>query len=145
MSLRIAAQLLAEIHGHAEQHYPEEGAGLILGSLNGDERSARSVLPVNNTFEAQQRGRRYLIDTQDILKAEDEAQRQGLSVVGVFHSHPDHPPTPSKFDVDRAVPWLIYLITAVRQGVAEQTRAWRLQEEHSEMVEEQLAIDQEAR
>ncbi len=145
MSLRIAAQLLAEIHRHAEQQYPEEGAGLILGWLNGDERSAHSVLPVSNNFEAPQRGRRYLIDTQDILKAEDEAQRQGLSVVGVFHSHPDHPPTPSKFDTDWAVPWYIYLITTVRQGVAEQTRAWRLQEDHSEMIEEQLAIKQEAR
>ena len=145
MSLRIPAQLMAEIQRHAEQQYPEEGAGLILGSLDGEDRIARSVLPVNNTFEAQQRGRRYLIDPMAILKAEEEAQREGLSVLGVFHSHPDHPPTPSKFDLEWAVPWYVYLITAVRQGIAEQTRAWRLQEDHAQMTEEQLAIEQEAR
>jgi len=143
--LRIPAPLMAEIQRHAEQQYPEEGAGLILGSLDGEDRIARSVLPVNNTFEAKQRGRRYLIDPMAILRAEEEAQQRGLSVLGVFHSHPDHPPTPSKFDVEWAVPWYVYLITAVRQGIAEHTRAWRLQEDHAEMIEEQLAIEQEAR
>lgn len=145
MSLRIPAQVMAEIQRHAEQQYPEEGAGLILGSLDGEDRTARSVLPVSNTFEAEQRGRRYLIDPMAILRAEEEAERQGMSVLGVYHSHPDHPPTPSKFDVEWAVPWYIYLITAVRQGIAEQTRAWRLQEDHAQMIEEPLAIEQEAR
>ena len=145
MSLRMPVQLMAEIQRHAEQQYPEEGAGLILGSLDGEDRTARSVLPVSNTFEAKQRGRRYLIDPMAILQAEKEADRTGLSVLGVFHSHPDHPPTPSKFDLEWAVPWYIYLITAVRQGIAEQTRAWRLQEDHVEMIEEQLAIEPEAR
>ena len=141
----MPVQLMAEIQRHAEQQYPEEGAGLILGSLDGEDRTARSVLPVSNTFEAKQRGRRYLIDPMAILQAEKEADRTGLSVLGVFHSHPDHPPTPSKFDLEWAVPWYIYLITAVRQGIAEQTRAWRLQEDHVEMIEEQLAIEPEAR
>ncbi|MGH2620276.1 MAG: M67 family metallopeptidase [Anaerolineales bacterium] len=145
MSLRIPAQLLAEIQRHAEQQYPEEGAGLILGLLDGEDRTARSVLPVNNTFEAEQRGRRYLIDPMAILRAEEEAQRKGSNVLGVYHSHPDHPPTPSKFDLEWAVPWYIYLITAVRQGIAEQTRAWRLQEDHAQMIEEQLTIEQEAK
>ncbi len=143
MSLRIAAKPMAEIRRHAEQQYPEEGAGLLLGLLAGEERSVRSVLPVNNSFEAKQRGRRYLIDPKDILSAEEEAERQGMTVLGVFHSHPDHPPTPSKFDADWAVPWYIYLITTVRKGIAEQTRAWRLQEDHAQMVEEQFAIEQE--
>ena len=145
MSLRLPAQLMAEIQRHAEQRYPEEGAGLILGSLDGEDRTARSVLPVNNTFEAEQRGRRYLIDPMTILQAEEEAERKGLSVLGVFHSHPDHPPTPSKFDVEWAVPWYIYLITSVRQGIAEHTRAWQLQEDHTRMIEVQLANEQEAR
>jgi len=145
VSLRIPARLMAEIQRHAEQQYPEEGAGLILGLLDGEDRTARSVLPVSNTFEAHQRGRRYLIDPMAILRAEQQAEQKGLSVLGVFHSHPDHPPTPSKFDEEWAVPWYIYLITAVRQGIAEQTRAWRLQEDHARMIEEQLAIEQEAR
>lgn len=145
MTLRIPPQLMAEIQRHAEQQYPEEGAGLILGVLDGEDRTAHSLLPVKNTFEADQRGRRYLIDPMAILRAEEEAQRQGLSVLGVFHSHPNHPPTPSKFDLEWAVPWYIYLITAVRRGIAEQTRAWRLQEDHAQMIEEQLAIEQETR
>ena len=38
--LRITAQVLNEIQAHGEQAYPEEGAGLLLGS---DENGRRQV------------------------------------------------------------------------------------------------------
>jgi proteasome lid subunit RPN8/RPN11 len=144
MSVRIAARLIDEIRAHAERHYPEEGAGLLLGSLEGDERTVRSVLPLDNSFEPPERGRRYQIDPSDMLKAEQLADQRGMSVVGVFHSHPDHPPTPSRFDEQWAVPWYSYLITTVHQGTAGKTRAWRMDSDQQHMVEETLAIEQEA-
>ena len=145
MSLRVPPKLLAEIGRHGESHYPEEAAGLIFGAVDGETRSARGVFPLANVFEPEQRGRRYQINPRDILHAEDEAERLGLDVVGVFHSHPDHPPTPSQFDLDHAVPWYVYLITSVRQGVAAESRAWKLRDDHSQMIEELLTIEQEAR
>ena len=145
MSLRVSSELMAEIGRHGEEQYPEEAAGLLLGAVDGETRSARRVLPLANVFDSEQRGRRYLINPLDILHAEDEAERLGMDVVGVFHSHPDHPPTPSKFDLDWAVPWYVYLITSVREGIASESRAWKLQDDHSQMIEELLTVEQEAR
>ncbi|MFV1860047.1 MAG: M67 family metallopeptidase [Anaerolineales bacterium] len=141
MKLTIPGPVMDEIRGHGEKLYPEEGAGLILGSTEGEHRAARRVLPMPNHFNSGERNRRYLLDPQEILQAEELAEQLGLEVIGIFHSHPDHPPAPSQYDLDWAVPWYVYLITRVEQGGASESRAWRMLEDHTRMVEEVLEIE----
>jgi proteasome lid subunit RPN8/RPN11 len=142
MRLTIPAQIMEEIHAHGEALYPEEGAGLLLGSIDGDHREARRVLPMPNHFEPDERGHRYRLDPQETLQAEQLAEQLGLEVIGVFHSHPDHPPAPSQYDLEWAVPWFVYLITSVVDGAASDSRVWRMMEDHSRMVEEVLKIEE---
>ncbi len=138
MKLRLSVELLAQIHAHAEEAYPDEGAGLMLGSTNEDSRLVFSILPASNTRQGDARKTRYLIAPKDLLHAEREASRQGLEVVGVFHSHPDHPNLPSEFDREWALPWFSYLITTVRTGKATQSRSWRLTEDRLKFLEEEI-------
>lgn len=140
VSLSISKRLMAEVHAYAEQHYPEEVAGLLLGESAGSGRQVRRVLPLANRFESGQRARRYLIEPLDMLEAERQADEFGLQIVGVFHSHPDHPPQPSNFDLEMAVPWYFYLITGVQDGRARESRVWRLEDDHSRLTE--LALRQ---
>lgn len=140
MRLTIPARVMEEIHQHGAKLYPEEGAGLILGSIKGDNREARRILPMPNHFESNERGHRYQLDPREILQAEELADQLGLNVIGVFHSHPDHPPTPSQYDLEWAVPWFVYLITSVEGGAASKSQVWRMSEDHSHMVEEGLDI-----
>ena len=140
MTLHISDVHLRAIEAHAESHYPEEGAGLILGDEVGERREARELLPLPNRREAVERGHRYEIDPLDTLAAEDQADALGLKVIAVFHSHPDHPAAPSQTDVHFAVPWYSYLITSVRSGRAHETRAWRLDESEAGMQEERLEV-----
>ena len=142
MRLTIPVQVMGEIHAHGEALYPEEGAGLLLGLIEGDHREARRVLPMPNHFEPNERGRRYRLDPQETLQAEQLAKQLGLEVIGVFHSHPDHPPAPSQYDLEWAVPWFVYLITSVKHGAASDSRVWRMLEDHSRMVEEDLKIEE---
>ena len=142
MRLTIPAQVMGEIHAHGEALYPEEGAGLLLGSIDGDHREARRVLPMPNHFEPDERGHRYRLDPQETLQAEQLAEQLGLEVIGVFHSHPDHPPAPSQYDLEWVVPWFVYLITSVVDGAASDSRVWRMMEDHSRMVEEVLKIEE---
>ncbi len=142
MRLTVPAQVMGEIHAHGEALYPEEGAGLLLGSIEGDHREARRVLPMPNHFEPDERGHRYRLDPQETLQAEQLAEQLGLEVIGVFHSHPDHPPAPSQYDLEWAVPWFVYLITSVEDGAASDSRVWRMLEDHSRMVEEVLKIEE---
>lgn len=140
MTLILAGSLLQQIWIDGQAHYPEEGAGLILGSLQGDLRRATRLLSLDNSFEVTARGRRYRLAADDMLRAEAEADRLGLDILGVFHSHPDHPPRPSEFDRDWALPFYSYLITSVQAGRATESRCWRLTDDRAAMVEESLEI-----
>ncbi|MGH2605285.1 MAG: M67 family metallopeptidase [Anaerolineales bacterium] len=140
MTLHIAPELLALIRAHGEEHYPEEGAGLLLGLVNGDVRQAVRALPQTNRAPAESRPRRYEIEALAMLAAEELAEREALEVVGVFHSHPDHPAEPSGFDRERALPWYTYVITSVKDGQAGETRCWRLTEDRNSLEEERLWV-----
>ena len=140
MQLEISSELLNQIWQHGEAAYPEEGAGLLLGMELEGRRRVTALLPLTNARENTARHNRYLITAQDMLRGEQEAMRLGLDIVGVFHSHPDHPDRPSEFDREWALPWYSYLITSVQQGVAQGSRSWRLLDDRSQFIEEALAF-----
>ncbi len=140
MSLNIPANLLAQIHAVLESAYPEEGAGFLLGQ-DGQERRVVSIHPLPNDREATARFNRYRITPQDYLKGEMAAEALGLDIVGVFHSHPDHPNRPSEYDREWAQPFFSYLITSVQAGKAAESRSWRLSEDRSAFVEEPIQLN----
>lgn len=138
--LKISKDALTQIHAHGEQAYPDEGAGFLLGTENGS-RDVQAIFPLTNSREDSARHNRYLITPNDYLKAELEAERLGLSLIGVFHSHPDHPNRPSEFDRDWAQPFFSYVITSVQSGKAIESRSWRLSEDRSQFIEERIQIN----
>jgi len=140
MSVSLSVTLLEAIHAHGARAYPEEGAGLLLGAFEGDVRRVTRLIPLDNHFRPESRTRRYLISPRDLLAAEDEAEHLGLEVVGVFHSHPDHPARASEFDTQWAMPVYSYVITQVQAGVAVDSRSWRLAEDRGMMTEELLQV-----
>lgn len=137
MILHLTEELLAQIHAHGEQAYPEEGAGFLLGDDN-ENRAVTSIYPLTNSREDEARHHRYLITPEDYLKAELEADKLGLSLIGVFHSHPDHPNRPSEFDREWAQPFFSYVITSVQSGKAVESRSWRLTEDRTKFEEEEI-------
>ncbi len=141
MTLEIPKPLFQSILHHLEGAYPEEAAGFLLGRLgeNGRKR-VEVVLPVENVWPGEERTRRYRIPPEVLLLAEEEAERRGLWVLGVYHSHPDHPSRPSEFDRLQALPNTSYLIVSVRQGRARQAQSWRLTDDRSRFEEEPLVI-----
>jgi proteasome lid subunit RPN8/RPN11 len=137
--LQLTKELLSQIHRHGEQAYPEEGAGFMLG-IDGKERTVRGLYPLANSREDAARLHRYLFTAADYMQAELEAERRGLALVGVFHSHPDHPNQPSEFDREWAQPFFSYVITGVDGGKATESRSWRLAEDRTEFHEEQIQL-----
>lgn len=144
MSLLISQDLIASIHRHGESAYPEEGAGLLLGKVDGGQKRVTAILPLMNTREESARFNRYLLTARDYLYGEEEAARRGLDVLGVFHSHPDHPNQPSEFDREWAMPWFSYLITSVNAGKAASSRCWLLSEDRRSFSEEEVIITVES-
>ncbi len=140
MTLEIDEKILREIQVHGEAAYPEEGAGLLLGLQEGEVRQVKAIYGLANSREEAARHNRYLLTPQDYARGEQEADQLGLEVLGVFHSHPDHPSQPSEFDREWAMPWFSYVITSINKGLAASTRCWQLTEDRSRFEQEALKI-----
>ena len=137
--LEIPPELLVKIQNNGEKAYPEEGAGFLLG-MDGETRRVLSILPLPNSRESEARHNRFILTPEDYMVAEKKADALKLTLLGVFHSHPDHPNQPSDYDRDWAQPFFSYVITSVQNGQAISSRSWRLLEDRSAFVEEPVRI-----
>lgn len=139
---RIDAEALRAVERHGEEAFPRECCGLLLGARDpdGGRRASRAARAKNLDLE---RGRdRYLLDPQDRLRAEEAGRRDGLELVGFYHSHPDHDAYFSPTDLERSEehqwgePWVppsyTYLVTSVRAGRAGRHRAFEVREGRAE-------------
>ena len=132
--LMVPDEIQEQIDAYVEGAYPEEAAGFLLG-IEGE---VRQILALSNAREDEARHNRFLITPEEYLKAELTADRLGLSLIGVFHSHPDCPNIPSEYDREWAQPFFSYIITRVDQGKAVNSRSWRLVEDRSTYEEEEI-------
>ncbi|MDP2776084.1 MAG: M67 family metallopeptidase [Anaerolineales bacterium] len=136
MSIKISTGILDGISKHVQEAYPEEGVGFLIGV----EGEVIQILPLPNAREDAARHNRFLITPEDYLKAELKADSLGLSLIGVFHSHPDCPNAPSEYDREWAQPFFCYIITRVDEGKAVNHRSWRLLEDRTTYEEEEIEI-----
>lgn len=141
-SLLLGSLEMAAVGAHLCRVYPEEGCGLLLGCERDGAREVREVVALENV-RPDSRESRYAIDPERFLAAEKRARDAGLDVVGFFHSHPDRPAEPSRFDLERAWPYYSYLIASVSRGRVVEMRSWRLAEDGSRFELERLLPDPE--
>jgi proteasome lid subunit RPN8/RPN11 len=162
--LRIASTAVDVIRKHAEEGYPLEICGFLVGTMEGDVRTVREAWPVRNAWEDDpelraklfaareaagadvnadrwedaSEERRYLVSPQDILVSMKRSREAGMDLVGVYHTHPNHPAVPSDFDRDAAWPDWSYVIVSVRSGEVAEFRSWALLDDGSRFDEEQI-------
>ncbi|MEZ4645928.1 MAG: M67 family metallopeptidase [Chloroflexota bacterium] len=142
--LQLNNALHEQIQAHGAASYPYEGCGLLLGVVENGRNWVTAVQPLRNVWpdEAEKR-ERFRIDPDDWRDAEFAALAEGLDIIGIFHSHPDHPPIASPRDLAWASwPGYSYLITEVRQGQPMGSRSWQLAGDRSGFVEEDVEIDE---
>lgn len=161
MSLVWTAALLEGLKPWAEGCYPYEGCGLLLGRFDGEgRRRAVRFRPLSNVLRDREKasaavletasatlGKRaatqgqfeFVMNPEEFNQAALEAAREDLDVVGVLHTHPDHPARPSA--TDAAQPFLSgwsIVIVKVDQGRFVEARSWYRAEESDPFVEEPI-------
>ena len=107
-----------QIKEHAQKDYPYECCGILLGKFENGEKTVTQVLEIVNEKEDENKHNRYLIPSSKILETELYAIKNGLDIVGFYHSHPDHSAIPSAYDVEHALPVYSYLIVSVYHAKA---------------------------
>lgn len=127
------------------QAYPFEACGLLLAKsdslpcFNSEIQAAATrsasadhhvhiaeMLVAENVAPREIQRRMYQLDPQYLLRAQRSCRDRKLEIIGIFHTHPDHPPVPSAADLAAAWPVYVYLILHVRADAFGSILAWKL-------------------
>ncbi len=121
--IRIDEDAWETMLAHAREVYPAECCGAMLGRINAGEKQVTRAIPLDNAYAGPQRTR-YELRPQDLLNADREARRQGLDLVGIYHSHPDCDAYFSKTDLENSCPWYSFVVLSVRSGEFDHATSW---------------------
>lgn len=118
--LRLAEDAYRRMIAHCLDGLPLEACGLLAGQP--DVEKATITYPCRNEAKS---AKLYSIGL-DYARAEDDADRRGIQILGVFHSHTHTDPYPSPSDIDQAVdPTWHYVIVSLRD-LAPMVRSYRI-------------------
>lgn len=118
----------------ALQAFPEECCGFICGHSQYNNREVISVFKTGNAAK-QNKLHHFEISPADYLAAEYFAAENELTLLGLYHSHPNHPATPSVSDYLSAFPNFSYIIISVSNQHIDAVRCWQIND--FEQFEEQ--------
>jgi proteasome lid subunit RPN8/RPN11 len=125
------------IRRHGRESYRDEACGVLFGSIEPEARHVARAEPMPNA-RTDERHRRFVVTPHDYRRAEAEAARSGLTLLGFYHSHPDHPAYPSGYDLEHALPFFSYVILSVERGEPQALRSFVLSADRNEFLEETL-------
>ena len=144
MSLIVSPEVHAAIRTHGEQTYPNECCGIMLGKNVGEDLAVWMLIKAGNT-RTDSAHNRYHIAPQELIAAQREGRKNGLDILGFYHSHPDHPAQWSQTDFAEAH-WFgcAYVITAIEKGRAAITNSFLLtgtSEDDKAFVNQEIRIE----
>ncbi|MCP4590166.1 MAG: M67 family metallopeptidase [bacterium] len=128
MTPRVAVRnpLLRALKDQAEQSWPEECCGVLLGHAVGSVTHVTAFAPSRNVALGDRR-RRYQLDAQMLGEMLLDGRSSAECVVGFYHSHPDGAAIPS--NEDREAAWFdkLYMIIAVQPSQPAEVRVWSME------------------
>ena len=111
--LRLSPTLYEQMVAHALDGLPLEACGLLAGPPAGD--TATVWYPTGNAAAS---ARVYTVEPRDFLRADRDAERRGLEIMAVVHSHTHTDAYPSPTDVAQAPdPGWHYVLVSLRDVV----------------------------
>lgn len=105
-----------------------EESGIIIGMVEDGEATAYAIYKTRNVLDSPVR---FESDPWEVVQAHRVAEVYGVSVIGVFHTHPVCPPKPSRLDVEGMKRWPLIWVIACKSGSEASIAAWRLDSDES--------------
>ncbi len=136
----IDNNLFQQMIDHAKETYPFECCGLLVGNYKSDkEKEILEIYSVENRNK-ERANDRYEIDPGDFYRVDKEASSKGMDILGVYHSHPDHPDRPSGVDREIASATYSYIIFSVKNGEDVTAKSWMFEEIDEPFGEEEIKV-----
>ena len=144
--IKISAALLRQIYDHTEASYPYECCGVLIGTTDVDKKHTVHAFRQCKNNNKERAADRYDMDPLDFMRAEREFEGSPWEIIGIYHSHPDHPSRASQTDTDRAGEIMAYawsyIIVSVQNGKVASAQSWMLSEADNKFREEPLVTEE---
>ena len=122
-----------EMVKHAREEYPRECCGMLAGK----DATITTLFKIKNTA---QRLDEYELDPLEQVNAFEEIDRLSLKLLGVYHSHPNHPCYPSGLDIHQAFyPDTHFFIISLNDMIGFEIKAFKLCK--GKVLEETIIFD----
>ena len=121
--IRIESEPWGSMVAHARQTYPNECCGAMLGTTDGESKTVKTAIALENSFEGAQAAR-YELRPQDLLAADKPARAQGMDLIGIYHSHPDCDAYFSPTDLQNSCPWYSFVVLSIQKGDFHHANSW---------------------
>jgi len=135
----------------AESGYPYEVCGVMIGkkdtvthfrkcaNLVADDES-ETAFKETGSIDSGRLKDRFELDPRSYIEADSWARENGLEILGIYHSHPDHPSVPSETDRQVASPGWAYIIFSVNRGKLADARTWYIDEQNFQFEEKKFEV-----
>ena len=137
--VKISSDTNKKIINICEQGFPNEVCGVLIGTMNGNDFDILDFFPCKN-LNKERAVDRYELDLKDYISADKEAREKGLDIVGIYHSHPNHPAIASDTDKYFAQERYIYLIYSIYESKYKDLIGWVFNEKEDEMNEVSIEV-----
>ncbi len=137
MKIIFSKTLLDEILGQVE-FVNEESCGFLFGTIQIQSKRISNFIKAEN-INRENKKIRFEIAPKDYFKAEDLALEKGWRLLGVYHTHLDSPPFPSKTDLKFAFEEFSYIIISLNNQKFSSLKSWTLNRKR-EFIEEEIEI-----
>jgi proteasome lid subunit RPN8/RPN11 len=149
--ITISQTLLSELQAHGVREFPHECCGAMLGeqTLNSETgdltKQIIELIPIDNHWTVSDddgfdKRRRFAIRPEDYQAVEKAAKAKNLTLLGFYHSHPDHPAIPSATDLKFAWPNFSYIIQSIITKVPAEIHSYVLDLDAGQFKPEGLEI-----
>ncbi len=100
MVVRLSRAINNDIIEICKDGFPNEVCGVLIGKMEEDDFQISSFVACKN-LNKERSVDRYELDPKDYINADRVAKEQSMDIIGIYHSHPNHPAIAS--DPDKAL------------------------------------------
>ncbi|MGH7884805.1 MAG: Mov34/MPN/PAD-1 family protein [Thermodesulfobacteriota bacterium] len=151
MVVKISSSAYNGMIENSEQGYPYEVCGVMIGKDNiishfkkcknlVNEDAIQTEWKSEKELDKSRMKDRFELDPKSFLEADNWARENGLEILGIYHSHPDHPSKPSETDREVASPGWGYIIFSINNGKYNDARIWYIRESDFQFEEKEFEV-----
>jgi [CysO sulfur-carrier protein]-S-L-cysteine hydrolase len=118
--LRIPKSIYSDLITHAREGFPLEVCGILGGT--GNEVSA--IYRMINTDASNEH---FMMDPKEQFRVVKDLRARGLTMLAIYHSHPETPARPSAEDIRLALtPGVSYVIISLADAGSPDVRSYKI-------------------